>query len=162
LGDQPTAIGEAGIFVGPLFHAKFNLPENLDVEELAVFQCRTKDNQLNNKMFFLNLKPLPDILEPHPGNKKEWMMDIAIIPKGWLKSGENSIHIGYADENYDDFVIDNLVLWYKTTESTKEEKAETEKEDAKVIKKDIDSLEDLSALETKVLKADEPFDHFPE
>jgi hypothetical protein len=143
--------------VGPLFHAKFNLPDNLDNEELAVFQCRTKDNQLNNKMFFLNLKPLPDILEPHPANKKEWMMDIAIIPKGWLKAGENSIHIGYSDENYDDFVIDNLVLWYKT-----KDQVDGPKEKAADVKKDIDSLEDLSALEGKVLKADEPFDHYPE
>lgn len=147
--------------MGPLFHAKFNLPENLDPEKLAVFQCRTKDNQLNNKMFFLNLKPLPDILEPHPGNKNEWMMDIAIIPKGWLKPGENSIHIGYSDENYDDFVIDNLVLWYTTKELVKESKGET-KEGSKIPKKDIDSLDDLSALETKVLREDEPFDHFPE
>jgi hypothetical protein len=128
LGDQPTAIGEAGIFIGPYFHAKFNLPQNLDAEELAVFQCRTKDNQLNNKMFFLNHKPLPDILEPHPANKREWMMDIAIVPKGWLKVGENNIHVGYSDENYDDFVIDNLVLWYKTQKSTNELKAETKEE----------------------------------
>jgi hypothetical protein len=111
-------------------------------------------------MFFLNLKPLPDILEPHPANKKEWMMDIAIIPKGWLKAGENSIHIGYSDENYDDFVIDNLVLWYKTKDKDGSSKEKTEK--ASDVKKDIDSLEDLSALEGKVLKADEPFDHYPE
>lgn len=160
LGDQPTAIGEAGIFIGPYFHAKFNLPDNLDAEELAVFQCRTKDNQLNNKMFFLNHKPLPDILEPHPANKREWMMDIAIVPKGWLKVGENNIHVGYSDENYDDFVIDNLVLWYKTQKSTSESKAET-KEEAQDTKKDIDSLEDLSALETKVLNEDELEDQIP-
>jgi hypothetical protein len=108
-------------------------------------------------MFFLNLKPLPDILEPHPGNKKEWMMDIAIIPKGWLKSGENNIHIGYSDENYDDFVIDNLVLWYKTKELDEEPQ-----EKAQGTKKDIDSLEDLSAMETKVLREDDIGDHFPE
>jgi hypothetical protein len=162
LGDQPTAIGEAGIFVGPLFHAKFNLPDNLDTEKLAVFQCRTKDNQLNNKMFFLNLKPLPDILEPHPANKKEWMMDIAIIPKGWLKPGENNIHVGYSDENYDDFVIDNLVLWYKTRDSTSESKSEIKEEKDSGTKKDIDSLEDLSALETKILKEDDLPNHYHE
>ena len=113
LGDQPTSIGVAGIFVGPLFHAKFELPSALDPQELGVIQCRTKHNQLNNKMFFLNSKPLPDILEPHPKNKDEWMLDLAIVPKGWLRAGENNIHIGYADERYDDFIVDNLVLWYK-------------------------------------------------
>jgi hypothetical protein len=161
LGDQPTAIGEAGIFIGPYFHAKFNLPDNLDAEELAVFQCRTKDNQLNNKMFFLNHKPLPDILEPHPANKREWMMDIAIVPKGWLKVGENNIHVGYSDENYDDFVIDNLVLWYKTQKSTSESKAGTKEPEAQDTRKDIDSLEDLSSLETKVLRDDELEDQIP-
>jgi len=67
-------------------------------------------------MFYLNFQPLPDILEPHPKNKNEWMMDIAIVRKGMLKPGENNIHIGYADERFDDFVVDNLVLWYKTKE----------------------------------------------
>ena len=84
-------------------------------------------------------------------------MDIAIIPKGWLKSGENSIHIGYSDENYDDFVIDNLVLWFKIKELDEAPGGKIQG-----TKKDIDSLEDLSAMEGKVLKADEPFDHFPE
>lgn len=162
MGDQPTAIGEAGIFVGPYFHAKFNLPSTLDMKELAVFQCRTKDNQLNNKMFFLNHKPLPDILEPHPANKREWMMDIAIIPKGWLKVGENNIHVGYSDENYDDFVLDNLVLWYKTKASASGSKAEDKEPEVPESKKAIDSLEDLSALETKVLTDDEIEDHFSE
>jgi hypothetical protein len=105
-----------------LFQAKFDLPENLDTDEKGVIQCRTKHNQLNNKMFFLNFQPLPDILEPHPKNKNEWMMDIAIVPKGWLKPGENVIYIGYADERYDDFVIDNLVLWYKVKAQSEIEK----------------------------------------
>lgn len=42
------------------------------------------------------------------------MMDISVVPKEWLKPGENSIHIGYADGRYDDFIVDNIVLWYKT------------------------------------------------
>jgi hypothetical protein len=84
------------------------------------------------------------------------MMDIAIIPKGWLKIGENNIHVGYSDENYDDFVIDNLVLWYKTKETEQEKKEQTIELD-KNVKKDIDSLEDLSSLETNVLP-EEPED----
>jgi hypothetical protein len=40
-------------------------------------------------------------------------MDIAVVPKGWLKPGENIIHIGYADDRYDDFIVDNIVLWFK-------------------------------------------------
>ncbi len=141
--------------MGPLFYAKFELPTNLDPDELAVIHCRTKDNQLNNKMFFLNHKPLPDILEPHPANKEEWMMDIAIVPKGWLKHGENNIHIGYSDENYDDFVVDNLVLWYKTKSMGADSKDDSPKKQTQKIGKDIDSLEDLSTMEVKVHKDEE-------
>ena len=145
LGDQPTSIGEAGIFVGPLFHAKFELPTGIDPQELGVIQCRTKHNQLNNKMFFLNSKPLPDILEPHPKNKNEWMLDLAIVPKGWLKAGENNIHIGYADERYDDFIVDNLVLWYKIRP-----KGGAAKKTA-----DVDSLDHLSDLQENVYEQGE-------
>jgi len=114
LGDQPQSIGGAGKFVGPLFEATFDLPEDVDAKEQAVIQCRTKHNQLNNKRFFLNMRKLDNILEPHPKNKDEWMLDIAIVPENWLKSGENIIYIGYADDRYDDFIVDNIVLWYKT------------------------------------------------
>ena len=113
LGDQPKAIGGEGKFVGPLYEAKFDLPDDLDAEEEGVIQCRTKHNELDNKRFFLNYKVLEEILEPHPKNKKEWMLDIAIVPKGLLKPGENIIYIGYADDRFDDFVVDNIVLWYK-------------------------------------------------
>jgi len=114
LGDQPMSIGGEGKFVGPLYEAKFDLPNNVNNEEEAIIQCRTKHNELNNKRFFLNYEILEEILEPHPKNKNEWMMDIAIVPKGFLKPGENTIYIGYADERYDDFIVDNIVLWYKT------------------------------------------------
>ena len=113
LGDQPSSIKGAGKFVGPLFEATFDLPDNVDHKEQAIVQCRTKHNQLNNKNFFLNTRKLNNILEPHPQNKNEWMMDIAVVPKGWLKPGENIIHIGYADDRYDDFIVDNIVLWFK-------------------------------------------------
>ncbi len=145
LGDQPTSIGEAGIFVGPLFHAKFDLPTSLDSQELGVIQCRTKHNQLNNKMFFLNSKPLPDILEPHPKNKNEWMLDLAIVPKGWLRPGKNNIHIGYADERYDDFIVDNLVLWYKIRL----------KGGAAIKGRDVDSLDHLSDLQENIFEESE-------
>ncbi|KPJ66077.1 hypothetical protein AMJ44_09030 [candidate division WOR-1 bacterium DG_54_3] len=155
LGDQPTSIGEAGIFVGPLFHAKFNLPDNLDYQELAVIQCRTKHNQLNNKIFLLNHKPLPDILEPHPKNKNEWMMDIAVVPKGWLKSGENTIHIAYSDERYDDFIVDNLVLWYKTNPTNQYPKGSAAIMRNPKKDKDPDKLEELANLDVGVYKEGE-------
>jgi hypothetical protein len=145
-------IGEAGIFLGPLFHAKFNLPKNLDTQELAVIHCRIKHNEINNKMFFINHKPLPDILEPHPKVKDEWMMDIAIVPKGWLKAGINNIHIGYADERFDDFAIDNIVLWYKMKELSHQSKDQAPEEQEQRFTKDIDALEDLSTLNINVNK----------
>ncbi len=85
-------------------------------------------------------------------------MDIAIVPKGWLKPGENNIHIGYADERYDDFIVDNLVMWYKVKPMTPEFK----ESEADHEKKDIDSLEDLSSLDVKVYKDTELKKHFPD
>ena len=114
LGDQPQSIGGEGTFVGPLYEAKFELPDNVDIHQEGIIQCRTKHNEIKNKRFFLNLHVLEEVLEPHPQNKEEWMMDIAIVPKEWLTPGENIIYIGYADERYDDFIVDNIVLWYKT------------------------------------------------
>ncbi len=84
-------------------------------------------------------------------------MDIAIVPKGWLKHGENNIHIGYADESYDDFIVDNLVLWYKI-KRTEPEPKESGPDHGE--KKDIDSLEDLSSLDVKVYKETEEKEHF--
>lgn len=113
LGDQPTSIG-GGTFVGDLYYAKFNLPDNVEPNELSVIQCRTRHNQKSNKRFFINIQQLGNILEPHPNNKDEWMMDISVVPKDFLKPGENSVHIGYGNADYDDFIVDNIVLWYKT------------------------------------------------
>jgi hypothetical protein len=114
IGEEPKSIKGEGNFVGPLWEMTFDLPEDLDTEETAVIQCRTKHNEIDNKRFFLNYKPLEDILEPHQKNKNEWMLDIAVVPKGMLRAGENIIYIGYADERFDDFIVDNIVLWYKT------------------------------------------------
>jgi hypothetical protein len=84
-------------------------------------------------------------------------MDIAIVPKGWLKPGENNIHIGYADERYDDFIVDNLVLWYKIKRTVSEP---VESDHDHTEKKEIDSLEDLSSLDVNVYKDEDAKEHF--
>ena len=73
------------------------------------------------------------------------MLDLAIVPKGWLRPGDNNIHIGYADERYDDFIVDNLVLWYKIRSK------------GGVARKagDVDSLDHLSELQENIYEQSE-------
>jgi hypothetical protein len=137
IGDKPQSIGGEGTFVGSLFEARFDLPDNVDIGEEAVIQCRIKHNEIDNKKFLVNFHPLDKILKPHPENKDEWLQDIAVISKGILTPGENVLCIGYADERIDDFMVDNVVLWYKRR------KDEGFKKNAK----DIDSLDHLSSVE---------------
>lgn len=115
LGDNPGAL--PGNFEGDLYWKLFNLPDNVDPREYAVLQCRTYNNQQDTKHLLLNLKRIGNILETHPNNPDEWMTDIAIVPRDTLKPGLNGVHIGFRRCG-DDFVFDNLVLWYKTREES--------------------------------------------
>lgn len=106
-----------GTFVGPHYTVTFTLPDNTNPQELAVIQCRTLHIHKPDKMFLLNSKKIYNILEPHPNNPDDWIMDIAVVPQGVLQPGKNSIHISYVDvkaKYLDDFFVDNIVLWYKT------------------------------------------------
>ena len=116
LGESPLSIG--GItFAGKVYHAAFDLPANLAEDEYGVLQCRTLHDQLGNKKLFINCQLIENFLEPHPIIRNEWILEGTVISKGWLKPGENSLLVGFADENVDDFIIDDIVLWYKTTHS---------------------------------------------
>lgn len=137
LGDEPQCLGGEGTFVGSLFEARFDLPDNVDIGEEAVIQCRIKHNEIDNKRFLLNFHPIDEVLEPHPENKDEWLQDIAVISKGILTPGENVLCIGYADERIDDFMVDNVVLWYKTKQEVDPDKRA----------KDVDALEHLSGVD---------------
>jgi hypothetical protein len=115
LGSKPSP--RTGVtYVGNLYHVIFRLPENLDQNEPALIQCKTLHNQVGNKRLFINTRWLKNFLEPHPENRKAWIIETSVVPKGWLEPGENSILIGYSDKEYDDYVLSDMVLWYKTRE----------------------------------------------
>jgi hypothetical protein len=116
LGESPLSV-EGIAFAGRIYQAVFNLPQDLAENEYSYLQCRTLHNQVNNKKFFINSQLVENFLEPHPIIRTEWILEGTVIPKGWLKPGENSLIVGFADENVDDFIIDDIVLWYKTTSS---------------------------------------------
>lgn len=116
LGESPLSVGGIS-FAGKVYHAVFNLPANLAVDEFGVLQCRTLHNQVDNKRFFINAELIENFLEPHPIIRNEWVLEGTVIPKGWLNPGENSLLIGFADDNVDDFIIDDIVLWYKTIQA---------------------------------------------
>jgi hypothetical protein len=113
LGDQPSALG-GHTFVGTVYCSEFDLPDNTATQEFAIVQCRTKHNQLAGKICAINNERIPNIPEPHPGNKSEWMVDIAIIPKGALRAGNNFICFGARARPDDDYLLDNIIIWYKT------------------------------------------------
>ena len=112
LGTDPETFEDFS-FVGQSYCIDFILPSNLNCQEYAVMQCRTKNIQLSNKEFLVNKKQLANILEPHPNSPNEWMVDIAVVPGDWLEKGKNEIHIGYLTHQRDDFLIDNVVLFFK-------------------------------------------------
>ncbi|UCF09180.1 MAG: hypothetical protein JSW28_05760 [Thermoplasmata archaeon] len=147
-GNKTQSIGGEKEIVGPLYEARFDLPDNVDIREEAVIQCRTKHNEIKNKKFFLNFHVLDELLMPHPENKNEWLLEIGIVPKGWLTPGENILYIGYTDERFDDFMVDNIVLWYKTKPVEK----------GRIRGKDVDSLHHLSVIQEIDVKRDEPRD----
>lgn len=146
LGDESKSLGGEGNFVGNLFESRFDLPDNVDIEEEAVIQCRVKSNEIDNKKFSINCHNLEDILMPHPEYKDEWLQDIAVIPRGFLTPGENIIDIGYVDNRFDDFLVDNIVMWYKLRSGTM----------GPSNTKDIDSLDHLAELNGIDIEKDEP------
>ena len=113
LGDDPDYL--FGEYSGELYFRTFTLPDDVDVEEDAVLFIRTYDNTLDTKRFYLNTERIFNVLEPHAGNPKEWMLDIGVIYSGILRPGVNCLHSGFAEFG-DDFLFDNLVLMYKTRE----------------------------------------------
>jgi hypothetical protein len=114
VGDSPALVdGVQSAGVDHTIH--FDLPEKFHLQEPTVIQCRTLHNQIPNKVLLINQRPLPNFLDPHPHARREWVVNMRVIPAGWLRSGNNVIHIRYEDKNFDDFIIDDLILWYKTS-----------------------------------------------
>lgn len=146
MGDEPESLGERGDFVGKRFEARFHLPGDVDITEESIIQCRIKSNEIDNKRFLINSRTIDEILLPHPENKDEWLQDIAVIPGGFLIPGENVIDIGYSDERYDDFLVDNIVLWYKMIQM----------KGGQAKYHDLDSLDHLAEIDGLDVEKDEP------
>jgi hypothetical protein len=112
LGETPHAI--PGVtFVGHTCQLDFVLPASLVEDEYALLQCKSLHNQVSNKRLYLNTRWLKNILEPRSGRRRDWVFESTVVPPGWLEPGENSILIGYSNSNYESFILDDLVLWYK-------------------------------------------------
>ena len=117
LGAEPRSIdGSVGEFVGQLYYATFKLPAEYDPAESAIIQSRARYNHGGMK-FLLNNHEVEKILGPHYKSRDECVTDFVVLPKNLLKPGTNTIHIGHTssvplDGEY--FIMDNIVLWYKT------------------------------------------------
>ena len=112
LGDTPQEI-QGVTYVGHTWQLDFELPSSICIKEHAILQCKTLHNQMNNKRLYVNTRWLRNILEPRSGHRRDWVFESAVVPKGWLEPGENSILIGYSNNRFESFILDDLVLWYK-------------------------------------------------
>jgi hypothetical protein len=112
LGDNPLSIGKS-IHTGIEFQFEFDLHENLCRDDFGIAQCRTLHNQCDNKICLINGNRLENFINPHPQLTRSWVLDSHTLPMTWLKPGRNELFIGYEDDNRDNFLIDNFILWYK-------------------------------------------------
>jgi len=117
LGDKPTFIMGLGEFIGKLYFAKFDLPENMNPNEKAIMQYRIVHNNETSKKFFLNERLIGNFTENTLENRDICIMDVLVIPEKSLVPGENNIHIGCTHSSTDgnvDFAVDDIIIWYKT------------------------------------------------
>lgn len=113
LGNKPF---EGVPFVGPSYHAAFELPDDLVMDEPTIVQCRTLHIQIDNKKLLFNGKKVKNFLDSHPRHTHDWFVESTVVPAGCLKPGKNTLEIGFTDSKIDDFLLDALVIWYKTSD----------------------------------------------
>jgi hypothetical protein len=107
-----------GAFVGRDEDFPFECP-NVDVRQEAVLMFQSLSIDHDRHSFQLNDEEIAGGL-PVSRSNDDWTGNIMLIRPNLLRATGNSIHIGARDSrgsilgNVDDFVIDNMVIMYKT------------------------------------------------
>jgi len=119
-----TDVDRDALFVGPTRSPyRFDCP-NVDPNQIAflMFQSRDVDSQQN--IFQINGVGVFGGLPASPSNDA-WNGNILLVePRHRLKATGNELHVearntsGGGGGNIDDFIIDNVVIMYKTRAST--------------------------------------------
>jgi len=120
-GNEPGvfAPGEQNVpFVGATKKYQFSCP-NVDPGIEAVLMFQTRGVTTNKNIFQINGQEIFGGLPVSP-NDNEWNGNIMLVSKNVLKATGNVLHIearnssGTSSGNLDDFIIDNVVVLYKT------------------------------------------------
>jgi hypothetical protein len=117
-GNEQGMFGSELTFAGNNKDFSFDCPA-IDPQAPAVllFQTRDVDNETN--FFNVNGRDIPGGI-PRSAARDDWNANVALVGAGWLRETDNVLQIGARDErgsllgNLDDFLIDNVVLFYRT------------------------------------------------
>jgi hypothetical protein len=117
-GNEAGLFGPELTFAGNNKDFSFDCP-GLDTTSPAVllFQTRDVDNERN--FFNINGRDIPGGI-PVSAERDDWNANVAIVGAGWLKDRSNVLQIGARNDqggllgDIDDFLIDNVVLIYRT------------------------------------------------
>ena len=99
----------------------FNCPM-VDSSQMAVLEFESVDVTVAGNVMTLNGKSLSAPIRKSPGSGASavWTANVVLVDKGILKPSGNILHVearnanGGASGNRDDFILDNIVIFYKT------------------------------------------------
>ena len=111
---------EQAPFAGEVCEEKFACP-NVDSNQMAVLTFESYDVTLGTSRMLINGSALsaPLRLTPMSGDPK-WTTNEVLVDTGVLRSSNNVLRVESRDENngtagnVDDFLLDNIVIFYKT------------------------------------------------
>ena len=105
-------------FVGPTKDFTFSCP-NINPNESAVLMFQSRDVDVTRNIITINSRNVPGGIPVSP-NKNTWNGNVLLVERGTLRASGNALHIesrnssGGGGGDIDDFILDNVVVMYKT------------------------------------------------
>jgi hypothetical protein len=121
-GDEEGSLFPNVQFVGQEKTYTFDCPE-INPNETAILVYNSYDVTSPRDRFEINGKQLYGGLYEGPGGRTWASHELLVEPEFKLKASGNLLHVksltrgGHPAGDIDDFVLDNIVIWYKTAES---------------------------------------------
>ena len=103
-------------FVGAGHETKFQV-EGIDTRQQSILMFRSFNVNFRTNVLSVNGQVLDRAIVRSV--EREWKTQIVILPPGLIKLGENALRIESRDRtgepggNLDDFLVTDLVLWFK-------------------------------------------------
>lgn len=117
-GNDQGTFGPGLLFAGQNKPFGFDCP-NVDTAGWAVLLFQTRDVDYGTNELMVNRNKIYGGI-PVSSSREDWNANVALINPGWLRPSENVLHVGSRDGQgsllgeSDDFLIDNVVVFYKT------------------------------------------------